>query len=215
MNRALFEQILNNVASLGFIVPLAFSLIYAIGTVFFVPTVIFALAAGALFSLPMGFVVALVSSLAVSSGGFWAGRYLSRGWVIINATSNKKIQALDNLVAEKGWKIVLLLRLSAILPFTILNYGLGLSKISYKHFILASLIGMVPGTLVYVYLGSLAGKMVFEMDFMKKSPVEWTMIALGLAATLAMAVYSTLVVKKAFQNQKTNFTGALEVEFPR
>ncbi len=215
MNRALFEQILNNVASLGSIAPLAFVLIYAIGTVFFVPTAIFALAAGALFSLPMGFVVALVSSLAVSSGGFWAGRYLSRGWIVINATSNKKIQALDSLVAEKGWKIVLLLRLSAILPFTFLNYGLGLSKISYKHFILASSIGMIPGTFVYVYLGSLAGKMVFEINFMKKSHVEWAMIALGLAATLVMAVYSTWVVKKAFQTQKINFSDVIEAEFPR
>ncbi len=193
-----------SVESLGFIAPIAFSLIYVIGTVFFVPTVLFALAAGVLFGLPLGFVVALISSLAASSGFFWAGRYLSRGWVKKIAASNKNIQVIDDLVAEKGWKIVLLLRLSAILPFSILNYGLGLSRVSYKHFILASSVGMVPGTLVYVYLGSLAGTMAFKMDLMKKSPIEWALIVLGLAATVAMAAYSTWIVKNAFQNHRTH-----------
>lgn len=208
--RVLLEQILNGVAALGFFAPAAFVFIYLIGTVLFVPTVIFALAAGALFGVPMGFVVASASSLAVASGGFWMGRNLSRGWILKKVASNKQIRALDDAVAERGWKFVLLLRLSAILPFTILNYALGLSRVRFKDYFSASLIGLIPGTLLYVYLGSLAGKMVFENDLMQKSPIEWVLIGSGLAVTLLMAVYSTLVVKKAFKTLKPTLSTATD-----
>ena len=210
--RTWLEQILNSVAAIGFFAPMAFVPIYIIGTILFVPTALLTLAAGALFGVPIGFAVTLASLLASASGVFLAGRNLSREWVIKNVASNKKIQALDNLVAEKGWKIVLLLRLSAIFPFTILNYGLGLTKIRFKHYMLASLIGMVPGTLVYVYLGSLAGIMIFETHLKQKSPIEWALIALGLAATLGLAIYSTLTVKKSFRTltiKQSGITGEI------
>ncbi len=210
----MLEQILNSVAALGFFAPLVFVPISIIGTTLFVPTVLLALAAGAVFCVPMGFAVALASSLAGASGGFLAGRYLSRAWVLRNAASHKKLKALDNAVAKKGWKIVLLLRLSAIFPFMLLNYGLGLSKIRFRHYILASSIGMIPGTLLYVYLGSLAGKMVFQADHTHKTPIEWAFIAFGFSATLGIAVYSALIVKKALQTAEKDASGMAEAAFP-
>ena len=191
--------ILNNVARLGFFAPLAFIPIHVLATVLFVPTALLALAAGAFFGVPVGFAVALASSLAGASAGFLAGRYLSRGGVLEKAISNKKIQALDNAVAEKGWKIVLLLRLSAICPFMLLNYGLGLSRISFKRHILVSSIGMIPGTLLYVYLGSLAGKMVFSAEPIQKTPLEWACLVVGFSLTIGMGVYATWIVKKSLK----------------
>jgi uncharacterized membrane protein YdjX (TVP38/TMEM64 family) len=195
----LLEQILNGVASLGFFAPVEFIPIYMIGTALFVPTAVLTLAAGALFGVPVGFVVALIASLSASSGGFLAGRYLSRGWILEKIASNEKIRAIDDAVSRKGWKLVLFLRFSAIVPFTILNYGLGLSNISFKDYFSASLIGSVPGTLLYVYLGSLAGKLVFEGNPMQKTPVEMVFISFGFIATIVMGIYSTAIVKKALR----------------
>lgn len=197
--KSLLEQIFNGVASLGFFAPLEFIPIYMIGTALFVPTAVLTLAAGALFGVPMGFAVALTASLLASSGGFLAGRYLSRGWILKKVAANEKIRAVDDAVSKKGWRLVLLLRFSAILPFTVLNYGLGLSSIRFKDYFYASVIGSIPGTLLYVYLGSLAGKMVFEGDPMQKTPLELAFIAFGLAATLAMGIYSTAIVKKVLR----------------
>ncbi len=93
---------------------------------------------------------------------------------------------------------MLLLRLSAILPFTILNYSLGLTKISFKQYCLVSSIGMIPGTLLYVYLGSLSGQIMLGGEPVQKTLWEWALIAFGFAATLVMGFYSTWMVKKAF-----------------
>ena len=153
-------------------------------------------ACGVLFGVFTGFAVALTASLICACVGFFSGRYLSRGWVLKKIASNKKIEALDNAVADKGWKIILLLRLSSILPFMFLNYSLGLSKISFKHYILASSLGMMPGTFLSVYLGSAAGKFLLGADSMPKTPLEWALIAVGIVSTIGVTAYSTSIVKK-------------------
>jgi len=197
--KILLEQIYDGVANFGFFAPLGYIPIYMIGTLLFIPTAVLTLAAGALFGVPMGFLVALASSLLTASGEFFAGRYLSRGWVLKKVVANQKIRAIDDAVSAKGWKLVLLLRLSAICPFTILNYGLGLSRISFRDYFSASLSGSIPGTLLYVYLGSLAGKMIFEDMPMQKTPMELALILCGLAATLTMGIYSSALAKKALR----------------
>ena len=90
-----------------------------------------------------------------------------------------------------------LLRLTAIVPFTVMNYGLGLSKIRFKHYILASWIGMIPGTLLNVYLGSLAGTLVLQEKNRQKYWIEWVFFALGIVVTLGMGIYATSKVKRA------------------
>ncbi len=187
------------VKHVGFFAPLVFIPVFVILTVFFMPTVLLTLMAGALFGIPMGVAVVLIASLIGASGGFLAGRNLSRGWVSRKIVASPKVRALDNAVNKAGWKMVLLLRLSGILPFTILNYILGLSKISFKRYFLVSGIGMIPGALLYVYLGTLAGKIVFEKTSAQKTSLEWVLVGFGFAVTLTIGIYSALVVKKALQ----------------
>ncbi len=197
--RILLEQIMAGFSGLGLVAPLAFIPTFVIGTTLLVPTAILTLAAGALFGAPVGFVVAMISSLTGASAGFLSGRYLSRGWLLKKISVSQKFTDLDHAIAEKGWKIVILLRLSAICPFVILNYGLGLSKIRFKHYFLASLIGSIPGTLLNVYLGSLAGKLVFEPDQLHKTPAEWAIVSVGLVMTLVLGGYSAWIVKKTLK----------------
>jgi len=202
--KILAVQLLGAIAGLGPFASLAYIPIYIIGTMLFVPTFILTLAAGALFGIPMGFAVALTSSLAAASAGFLAGRYLSRGWILNKVTSHIKYEALDNAVAENSCRIVLLLRLSAIMPFTFLNYGLGLTKIHFKNYVLASSIGMIPGTLLYVYLGSLAGDMLFKRNDIQITSVELVFGIFGFAMTIGMTVYAAMIVKKALRAEKNS-----------
>ena len=107
----------------------------------------------------------------------------------------KPLENLDQAVASEGLKIVLLLRLSAIFPFTFLNYALGLTKISFKDFLLASIIGMFPGTLLYVYLGSLARNIALANSH-RQAFWEWALFGVGVAASFAMAGYAAGLAKK-------------------
>ncbi len=191
----MFEQTLNMFEGFGFFRPFVFILIYLIGTVLFVPTVVLSLGAGILFGVPMGFFLVSVSSVMSESGFFLAGRYLSRGWLLKKVATNKKTQALYDSVAEGGWKMVVLVRLSAVLPFSVVNYALGLSKIRFSHYLAASWIGMIPGILLNVYLGSFVGRIILE-GHRQKTPAEWILFVVGLIVTLVMTIYATVVVKK-------------------
>ena len=192
----MFEQTLNMLEGLGFFRPFVFIPIYVVGTMLFVPTIVLNLAAGILFNVPMGFLLVSISSVISEAGFFLAGRYLSRGWILKKIATNKKIQALYDAVAERGWKMVLLVRLSAVLPFSLVNYALGLSQISFSHYLAASWIGMIPGILLYVCLGSFLGRIVLETGQRKKTSAEWALFAVGLLATLVMTIYASAVVKK-------------------
>ncbi len=197
-----FKQILSTLGSLGPLGPLAFIPLYVIGTLILVPTSFMNLAAGALFGLPIGFVLASLASLTSAAGVFLAGRYLSRKWLLKKIVSNKKIMALENAITKEGWKMVLLLRFSFIVPFSVMNYSLGLSKIHFKHYILASWLGMTPATFLYVYLGSFAGKIVFENGQRQTTLFEWIFFVFGLAMTLGGTLYAASIVKKTLQTHE-------------
>ncbi len=95
---------------------------------------------------------------------------------------------------------MLLLRVSAIFPFTLINYTLGLTKISFRDFMLVSWLGMTPGIVLYVYLGSLAGSVAAPRP-QHKNPVEWVLFALSALATVWMTAEATKMVKKVLKEQ--------------
>ncbi len=189
------EHILNLFDSLGAFRPWVFILIYMIATTFFVPTIVFNLIAGVLFGVPAGFLLVSFSSVISEGGLFLAGRYLSRGWILKKVATTKKTQALYDAVAEGGWKMVILVRLSTALPFSVVNYALGLSQIRFSHYLAASWIGMIPGMLLNVYMGALVGRIIFE-GHRQKTPAEWILFAVGLIVMLVMTIYASVVVKK-------------------
>ena len=107
---------------------------------------------------------------------------------------NRTFRAIDDAVAKEGWKIVGLTRLSPVFPFTLLNYAFGLTRVSFRDYLLASWIGMIPGTILYVYVGSV-GRAVTEAG--ERSTAQWVLFAVGLLATLLVTVVITRSAKRA------------------
>ena len=151
----LFRSILVGIERLGAWGPIAFVFLYILATVLFLPGSIVTLGAGVLFGVVAGSVYVSIASTVGATAAFLIGRYLARDWVVRKIKGNQTFQAIDDAVAEGGWRIVGLTRLSPIFPFNMLNYAFGLTQVSLRDYFFASWIGMMPGTVMYVYLGSL------------------------------------------------------------
>ncbi len=187
--------------SLGFLGYVIFFFIYAFFTVLFLPGFILTVGAGAVFGLPGGFVAVSLGSTVGASLAFLLGRFFARDWVARKISGNKKFAAIDRAVARRGWKIVFLTRLSPVFPFNLINYAYGLTKIPFWHYAFSSWIGMMPGTVLYVYMGSLAGTVARAVVAEQRETglLEMTSRVIGLLATLAVTVYITQIARKALK----------------
>ena len=194
----IFKDILAWIDGLGAIAPVIFICLYILACVFLLPGSILTLGAGVVFGLLYGSIAVSIGSTLGAGCAFLVGRYLARGWVAGKTSGNEKFAAIDNAVAREGWKIVLLTRLSPIFPFNLLNYAFGLTKVKFRHYFLASWIGMMPGTVMYVYIGSLAGDLAtLGVEERTRTAGEWALYAVGLLATVAVTVYVTRLARKA------------------
>ena len=197
-----FEHLLLTVQTMGALGALVFIPLYILGTLLFIPIAVLMPVAGALFGLPLGFTLVSIASLMSAGCVFLSGRHLSRKWILKKIGSNPKIHALDEALASGGWKVVLLARLSTILPFSVMNYAFGLSKIRFKHYMFATWIGMMPSVLMYVYLGSFTKEIVLDGGHSKKTPAEWALFILGIAMTLGITLYATFFIKNILRIQE-------------
>jgi uncharacterized membrane protein YdjX (TVP38/TMEM64 family) len=191
------------VQSLGAWAPIAFMVIYNLATLLFIPGSLLTLKGGCLFGLCWGSVYVLIAATFGATVAFLVGRYLSRDWVCQQLEKYPKFKAIDRAVAKEGFKIVFLTRLSPIFPFNLLNYAFGITQVSLKDYILGS-IGMIPGTLMYVYVGSVAGNIaMINTPHQPTTPQtqigQWIMQAIGLIATIALTVYITKIAQKALK----------------
>lgn len=171
-----------------------FVALYVVATVLLIPGSALGLGAGALFGVVRGSVLVSLASTLGATCAFLLGRSLARDWVARRIEGNAAFTALDGAVAAEGWKIVFLTRLSPLFPFTLLNYAFGLTRVSLRDYVLASWIGMLPGTVMYVYLGALARAGV---ETRPRTAAEWTLYAVGLVATIAVAVVVTRLARRA------------------
>lgn len=189
------------IESLGFMGAIAFIAIYNLATLLFVPGSILTMKGGCLFGVFWGSVYVLIAATLGAIWAFLLGRYLSREWVCRQINKYPQFQAINRAVAQQGWKIVLLTRLSPIFPFNLLNYAFGVTQISLKDYILGS-IGMIPGTVMYVYIGYLAGDLA-TLDLSNRPTttetqiLQWIIRIIGLIATIAVTLYMTRLAKKA------------------
>ena len=196
------RETLDWIANLGYWGPVAFIGVYILATVLFLPGSILTLGGGAIFGVFTGSIYVSIGSVTGATCAFLVGRYLARGWVAKKIAGNHKFKAIDEAVAREGWKIVGLTRLSPIFPFNLLNYSFGLTKVSLRDYVIASWIGMIPGTIMYVYIGSLAGELAsLALEERSKTTGEWILYGVGLVATIAVTVYVTKIARQAL-NEK-------------
>lgn len=145
------ETLLGDFRTLGAWAPAVFVAGFAIATVLFVPGSLFGLAGGALFGPAWGTACNLAGATLGATFAFLAARYIAHDWVA-RRTAGRLKQLIEGVEAE-GWRFVALTRLVPLVPFNLLNYALGLTRIPLAHYVLASVICMLPGTLAYAYLG--------------------------------------------------------------
>ena len=190
------------IASHGLLGALVYALLYIAACVLFIPGSLITLGAGAIYGVLKGTALVSVASTLGATAAFLVGRFLAREWVARKVAGNPKFAAIDQAVARGGWKIVGLVRLSPVFPFNLLNYALGLTGVSLRHYFLASWIGMLPGTVLYVYLGTLAGDLArLGAGERSRTPAEWAFFLTGLAATLAVTLFVTRLARRALQDK--------------
>lgn len=195
------QRLLEWIDSLGVGGYFAFTLVYILASILLLSGAILTLGAGAIYGVVKGSVLVIVASNLAAIASFLAGRYLARGWVNNLINQRPSFKAIDEAVAKEGWKIVGLTRLSPIFPFVFLNYAFGLTQISLKDYFFSSCIGMLPGTIMYVYIGSLVGIATLGTGGREKTFFEWSLYIVGLVATVAVTVYVTKIAKKALDSQ--------------
>jgi len=198
----LSKKVLGWVAGLGAWGPIIYIAVYILACVFFIPGSILTLGAGVLFGVMKGSIIVSIASTLGATCAFLVGRHIGRDWISRKIQGNQKFRAIDEAVAQEGWKIVGLTRLSPIFPFNLLNYAYGLTRVSLRDYFFASWIGMMPATVMYVYIGSLAGEIAkIGGGERSRTPAEWALYIVGLIATAAVTVYITRIARAALSKK--------------
>jgi uncharacterized membrane protein YdjX (TVP38/TMEM64 family) len=188
------------VDGLGVWGPVVFVAGYALATVALVPGSLLTLAAGAIFGLGKGTALVLVAATLGASAAFLVSRYVARGLVDRRLAGNERFAAIDRAIGTQGRRIVLLLRLSPVFPFNLLNYALGLTRVRFADYLVAS-IGMLPGTMLYVYYGKVAGDVARLAGgaVVPRGPAYYGVVALGLVATVVVTTLVTRTARRALE----------------
>lgn len=173
---------------------------YVPASVLFVPGAILTLGAGFLFGVLLGTVVVSIGSTLGATAAFLVGRTFAREWVASKVKANPRFGAIDRAVGRQGFKIVFLTRLSPVFPFNLLNYAYGITDVRLRDYFLASWIGMLPGTVMYVYLGSAAQNLAaLVAGRVEGGMARQVLFAVGLLATIAVTVYVTRLARRALR----------------
>lgn len=135
---------------------LVFVIVYATSVVFMVPAAILTLAAGAIFKFWAGVLIVWISANLGQNGAFVVARYLLRDWVESMFAKNEKLKAIDKATRVEAWKVVLLVRLTPVIPYSLSNYALAVTSVGMRDYTLYSSVGILPATIVFVYVGSTA-----------------------------------------------------------
>jgi len=185
--------------NLGAWAAVVFIALYCAATVLWIPGSVLTLAAGAAFGLVAGTVYALIGATTGASLAFLVARYLARSHIERRLVSYPKLRAIDTAVEHQGRKVVLLLRLSPLFPFNALNYALGLTAVRFRDFLLGSAVGMVPGTLMYVYAGHAAGEVAAGAAGADRGAGHYVLLGVGLLATLGVTAILTRAARRSLE----------------
>lgn len=197
------NQLQTRVKALGPLGPFAYVLVYIATTLLLIPGSLLTIGAGGIFGFALGLAVVVAGANLGALCAFLLTRSLLRWKVARWAAANPKFAALDRAIGRDGFKMVLLSRLSPVFPFTLLNYMLGLTTVRTGTYVLANLIGMLPGSFLYVYIGVTAHEAISSSS---GAPGAWKLLLkiVGLLATIAIVVLITRMAKRAIAQAEEN-----------
>lgn len=191
------QDFLKSIQDFGSASAIVFIGVYLLLTVLLVPGTILTLSSGVIFGVVYGALYTFIGATLGATTAFLIGRYFARDWVARKIESNSKFKAIDSAVAKEGLKIVFLTRLSPAFPFVLLNYAFGVTNVSLQDYIVGCA-GMIPGTILYVYIGSLAGNLAtIDSSAPSTQVAQWAFRIMGLIATVAVTIYVTRIARTA------------------
>ena len=204
---AKLDQLLDRLGPLAII---SFVVLYVLDALVLGPAWLFALVAGLAFGLGRGIAVVWIAAMLGAAAGFLIARYVARHRVEKLAKKNDKFGAVDRAIEKNGWKVVLLLRSSPLLPYTVSNYLYGLAAIRFVPYLIASGLGMIPMIAVYVSIGA-AGReaaLAAAGGGHHQSVVEWIVLGVGLLFTIAAALLIARAAKRELAAMRIERQGA-------
>jgi len=186
-----------------------FIVVYTVATVLLAPGAILTIGAGFTFGLWKGFLAVSAGATLGASLAFLVARFIARDKIEAITRRNEKFRKIDNAIGAQGAKLIFLLRLSPVIPFNLSNYFYGLTSVKFWPYVLASWIGMMPGTFLYVYIGAASRAAVSAAaggEAMKHGWQYWTFLGVGLAATVAVTIWVTKIARDALKKTEINET---------
>jgi uncharacterized membrane protein YdjX (TVP38/TMEM64 family) len=204
-----FETFIRDLGAAG---PVVVVLVYVAATVLLIPGSALTIASGTLFGLPVGLMVALTGANLGALAAFLLARTRLRAKIARWAEESGKVRLLDRAIGANGFKLVLLLRLSPAFPFTVLNYLFGLTAVRPGAYVLANLLGMLPGGLLYVYLGAAARDALAGDLYAGAGTYQQLVKYAGLFATLAAVWVITRIARNALRATEHAENGNLMAE---
>jgi uncharacterized membrane protein YdjX (TVP38/TMEM64 family) len=193
------------VAGLGARGGVLYGLVYVVAALLFVPGSLLTIGAGLVFGVVWGTVIVSLASTTTAALAFLIARHLARHKMEEMARRSEKFEAIDRAVQEKGWRVVALLRLSPVVPFSLSNYLYGLTPLRFWPYVIASWVAMLPATVLYVWLGA-AGQAAVTAGRQARNPWEWVLLGVGLLATAVVTVLLTRAARQ--QLEKMRLEGA-------
>jgi uncharacterized membrane protein YdjX (TVP38/TMEM64 family) len=178
--------------------PVIFTLTYVLVVVLVLPGILFTLGAGFLFGIVKGSLFVIIGETMGATIAFLIARHFFGAGLARFMVSHPRFDLINRSVGREGWKFVLLTRMVPFFPFKLSNYFFGLSRYPLPGFVLGTLFGIIPFTVINVYIGSLAADLAtLGSRNVARSNVEWAMYGLGLVIALATAVYLTRIARRA------------------
>ncbi len=180
-----------------------YGIVYAVGAVLMIPGSALTAGAGLVYGTLIGVLIVSPASVLGATGSFLIARYFARDWVERKLQKYPKFKAVDRAVEKQGFKVVFLIRLQPVIPFVLLNYALGLTRVRLRDYVIASWIGMLPATIVYVYLGSALHNVsdLFTGGMAKHSAAGLALFWGGLAAGAILLWLLTRMAKRVLQQE--------------
>jgi len=187
---------------LGVIGAALFAVLIAVSSLCLLPASPFIIAASAVFGFSLGLLTSAVGIILGAASGYFLSRLFLRKDVADQLKSRPSFKAIDQAIAEEGWKIVLLLRLCPI-PFGLANYLYGLTAIPFLPYLITTLLGAVPGLILFSHLGSAgkAGLQALASGNLNKGGGEIVLLGLSLAATIVLVVLLPRIARRALEKR--------------
>ena len=193
----LLPEVTSWVGEQGAAAPVLFAVVYAVATVLLVPGSLLTLAAGALFGVWKGTLIVLIAASFGATAAFLIARYLARERVARRVGRDGRFAAIDRAIAASGLRIVMLLRLSPVVPFNLLNYALGITAVKLRDYVIAC-VAMLPGTLLYVYYGRVIGDVAALAAGVRagRDATYYALLGVGLIATILVTALLTRIARR-------------------